>query len=135
MAAASELAEQYPDMAGDDFLVQDEDTPTVHIKLPDDRNLERVLNQVKLRGETEKFMISINDKPVFYVDHEELARQKLWALSKLLITKKTKDENFQYYIKTDGNELQVTCLNKFYMIAYDTVAYRIRYDKVLQCKF
>jgi hypothetical protein len=112
-----------------------DDTPSDHIEITGDKATSMVLNPILLKVDTIQFVISLNDRPLFCVSNENSAHIKMWVVARLLIKERqVKDPNFQHYIKTTTNELIVTCIARVYFVAYDTVAFRIRYDKIGECK-
>lgn len=133
MARRTENLEYPPD--ADRFDDPADITPSAHIELTDNKELEEVLEPILLKIDTVQFVISLDNRPLFYVPNEAVAHAKMWSIARLLIKKRQeKDPNFQHYIKTTANELAITCLAKYIFVAYDSVAYRLRYDKVSECK-
>lgn len=118
-----------------EFIDPDDNVQSTYIKL-DDENLTKILSSIHLKTETEMFVISLNEHPVFYSPDEHLIISKMWLMARLFVKdRQEKNPNFQHYFKAIGNELTITCLNKFYFIAYDDVVFKIRYDKINECKF
>lgn len=127
------MNDEYPN--ADAFEDPADDTPSAHVE-NDDKNIEKALKPILLKVESEKYVISLNDRPLFFVPNEAIAHIKMWATARLLIKdRQDRDPNFQHFIKTTDNELIVTCLARvLYYVAYDSVAFRLRYDKVRECK-
>ena len=129
----SKLDGDYPEV--ESFIDPADQTPSHFLIFPDNATWTKNLGKFPLKTESELYVISLNDKPLFYVSSEGGAHVKMWAIARTFIRDmEARDPNFQHYIKTTENELYVMCLAKYLFVAYDSTSLKIRYDKISEAK-
>lgn len=81
---------------------------------------------------SELYVISIDDIPQFYVQSEELAKERMWDTARLVYLKLFGNFNAQF-INIKDNELHITGKFRFFFFSYDSVLHRLKYHKIKEC--
>ena len=79
------------------------------------------------------YAISIDHIPSFYVKDEKTARDKVWQLSKSLLSKEYLKGYCSYNLRISANEIHIIGKYRFFLIAYDQILHRVSYDKIKEC--
>ena len=87
-------------------------------------------NLFNLTDNSELYVISIDNIPKFYVNTLELAQKKMTDIFQSLVFNYVHNENYMLYLHNMNfkNEIHIIRKHKFFIISYDEVIHRIRYN-------
>jgi hypothetical protein len=90
---------------------------------------EHEVDDLGLCDESQVYVISVDDTPVYYVRDLNDAKDSMWNLARQL---KNKCNNFKSIMicETKPNELTLVGKQKFSIVAYDRVLHRIKVSEV-----
>jgi hypothetical protein len=78
------------------------------------------------------YILYLNDLPVFYLDNEKTVSDKMIEIGQKLAV----DEFLTGYrtelVQINEHEIHLLGSYRFFLVAYDTVIHRIRYEKILK---
>jgi len=124
--AVPELEGDKEDVEGDEDEGDDEDEDEEDGEDEDYSNLTFTENSYL-------YAISIDHIPSFYVKDEKTARDKVWQLSKSLLSKEYLKGYCSYNLRISANEIHIIGKYRFFLIAYDQILHRVSYDKIKEC--
>ena len=92
-------------------------------------------NLFNLTDNSELYVISIDNIPKFYVNTLEVVQKKMTDIFQSLVFNYVHNENYMLYLHNMNfkNEIHIIRKHKFFIISYDEVIHRIRYNIIKEC--
>jgi hypothetical protein len=98
----------------------------------DDKNIDE-LPSLSFTDNSDLYVVSVNDSPVFYVKDENAASAKMWEVAHKLAGTEFFAGYRTNFLKISHQELHLLGSYRFFLIAYDTILHRISYSRVQEC--
>ena len=92
---------------------------------------ENELNQVKMIDNSEKFVISIDDIPLFYTNSLEKGKICMWNFARSN-KRKFFDSNLFIYEGLTENEITLSVKHKFMLVSYERIVCKLDIKKIYE---
>lgn len=122
----------------------DADTETDDITFPilnpygvlneeDEDKISRLLATSSFTDNSDLYVVTIDESPRFYVKDEQAASDKMWEITRQLAVTDFFAGYRTNFCKVSDNEIHIIGSYRLFLISYNTILHRIKYDKIQEC--